>query len=131
MWSCHPATVKRLRDHLACLIDRLDGEESVWIRAHRYDEHGSHDRVKWIAQISIAGIDRDGFGPVLVDDRLQLRCDFVERLVGGVGFILPVGSTPLRGKDPMGGLRPFRHRQGERGGREEGCKYCWVWGVGG
>src|SRR3546814_7670843 len=59
IWSCHPATVKRLRDHLACLIDRLDGEESVWIRAHRHDEHGSHDRVKWIAQISIAGIDRD------------------------------------------------------------------------
>src|SRR3546814_15235624 len=101
---------KRLRDHLACLIDRLDGEESVWIRAHRHDEHGSHDRVKWIAQISIAGIDRDRFGPVLVDDRLQLRCDFVERLVGGDGFILTVGSTPLRVKDPIGRIMPFRHR---------------------
>src|SRR3546814_12033737 len=77
-----------------------DLEESVWIRAHRHDEHGSHDRVKWIAQISIAGIDRVRFGPVLVDDRLQLRCDFVERLVGGDGFILTVGSTPLRVKDP-------------------------------
>src|SRR3546814_2525982 len=87
IWSCHPATVKRLRDHLACLIDRLDGEESVWIRAHRHDEHGSHDRVKWIAQISIAGIGRDRFDPFLVDDRLPLRCDFVERPVGGDGLI--------------------------------------------
>src|SRR3546814_4113745 len=80
------------------------------IRAHLHDEHGSHDRVKWIAQISIAGIDRDRFGPVLVDDRLQLRCAFVERLVGGDGFILTVGSTPLRVKDPIGRIMPFRHR---------------------
>src|SRR3546814_18500509 len=60
--------------------------------------------------MSIAGIDRDRFGPVLVDDRLQLRCDFVERLVGGDGFILTVGSTPLRVKDPIGRIMPFRHR---------------------
>src|SRR3546814_14388735 len=85
-----------------------DLEESVWIRAHRHDEHGSHDRVKWIAQISIAGIDRDRFGPVLVDDLLQLRCDFVERLVGGDGSILTVGTTPQCVKDPMGRIMPFR-----------------------
>src|SRR3546814_633566 len=29
IWSCHPATVKRLRDHLACLLDRLDGSTST------------------------------------------------------------------------------------------------------
>src|SRR3546814_18994064 len=77
IWSCHPATVKRLRDHLACLIDRLDGEEAVWIRAHRHDEHGTPDRVTWIGQISIAGIDRDRCGPGIVAVSVTVRCDFV------------------------------------------------------
>ncbi len=99
----NPATVQRLRDHLARLIDGLDRKEPVRERAHRHDEHRADHRVDRVGQVTVAGIDRDGLRPVLGHDGFDALGDFLHRLRHrnfGVGAV----------RHPLAGMEHTRRR---------------------